>query len=60
MRKFYEHEGAPYAVEDVKVSDDKLQTKSGVDLKPEREFKFAEEPVTPRPPSRARLERRGQ
>jgi hypothetical protein len=60
MRKFYERDGATYAVEDVKASEGKLQTRSGVELKPDGEFKAVEEPVATRPSSRARLERRGQ
>jgi hypothetical protein len=60
MRKFHQRDGALYTVEDVRVSEGKLQTKSGAELKPSGTFKPAEPPVASRPPGRERIERRGQ
>jgi hypothetical protein len=60
MGKFYERGGELYTVENVSVSDGKLVTHSGEELKPTAVFApAAEEPVAP-PADNERLMRRGQ
>jgi hypothetical protein len=59
MRKFYRHEdGKPYQVEDVAVSESRLKSQSGAELKPNGQFQGEAERAT-QAPRRNRLERRG-
>ncbi|MBI3881080.1 MAG: hypothetical protein HY301_13595 [Verrucomicrobia bacterium] len=60
MKTFYEHDGVIYTVEDVAADHQKLQTKSGVELKPNREFKSEPDQITVTPAQSKRLVRRGQ
>jgi len=59
MQKLYRHNsGEIYKVEDVSGSENRLQNRSGVELKPSGQFQGQEE-ISTRAPRRNRLERRG-
>ncbi len=60
MKKFYEHDGGLYTVEDVAVRDGKLLTKSGEELKPTAEFQPVDQETVLPAPANERLMRRGQ
>ena len=60
MQKLYWRSNAVYTVEDVAVRDGKLQTKSGVELKPTGQFTPPPTTSTPPPQKTGRLMRRGQ
>ena len=60
MRKLYWRSNSVYAVEDILFKGGKLQTPSGAELKPAREFKSPVEQTARPPGSNERLTRRGQ
>jgi hypothetical protein len=60
MRKFYWRSNGLYTVEDVALRDGRLQTKSGVELKPGAKFKPLVDEIAVRPPNNERLMRRGE
>jgi len=60
MKKFYEHDGSLYTVENVFVRDGKLLTQSGAELKPAGAFQPAGAETVVPPPENERLMRRGQ
>jgi hypothetical protein len=60
MQNFYWRTNAVFTVEDVSMRDGKLQTKSGVELKPSSEFSPAPTPNADARTTTGRLVRRGQ
>ncbi len=60
MKKFYEHDGEPYTVENVFLRDGQLGTRDGEELKPTTEFKPVETETILPPSDNERLMRRGQ
>jgi hypothetical protein len=60
MKKFYEHDGELYRVENVFTRDGKLMTSSGIELKPTADFQPVEAKTVSPLPDNERLRRRGQ
>ena len=59
MKKFYEHDGSLYTVENVFTRDGRLMTAIGEELKPTSQFHPAEMEAAEPPPNNERLMRRG-
>ncbi|HXE42858.1 MAG TPA: hypothetical protein VN516_07520, partial [Candidatus Baltobacteraceae bacterium] len=60
IKKFYEHDGSLYTVEDVFVHEGKLETKSGLELQPTAEFEPTAEKAVEPPQDNERLMQRGK
>jgi len=60
MKKFYEHDGSLYTVENVFTRDSRLVTRDGEELKPTAEIQPAATETVPPPLENERLMRRGQ